>query len=88
VCLAATLAFAGRIATAGQRAPIYVIALATFILLLGLGMTPLPGGSGEAFVTRLPNVLLASAYAVGAVSVLEFWRIRPIHDTPIGPSAR
>jgi len=88
VCLAATLAFAGRIATAGLRAPIYVIALGTFILLLGLGMTPLPGGSGEAFITRLVNVLLASAYAVGAVSVLEFWRVRPIHDTPIRPSAR
>ncbi|MDR7036084.1 putative membrane protein YccC [Methylobacterium sp. BE186] len=88
VCLAATLTFAGRIATAGQRAPIYVIALATFILLLGLGMTPLPGGSGEAFLTRLANVLLASSYAVGAVSVLEFWRVRPTHDTPIGPSAR
>ncbi|KQP90762.1 DUF2955 domain-containing protein [Methylobacterium sp. Leaf117] len=88
VCLAATLAFAGRIATAGQRAPIYVIALATFILLLGLGMTPLPGGSGEAFVTRLVNVLWASAYAVGAVSVLEFWRIRPTHDVPVEPSAR
>lgn len=88
VCLAATLAFVGRIATAGPRAPIYVIALGTFILLLGLGMTPLPGGSGEAFITRLVNVLLASAYAVGAISVLEFWHVRPIHDTPIGPSAR
>ncbi|GJE30903.1 hypothetical protein LDDCCGHA_1073 [Methylobacterium oxalidis] len=88
VCLAATLAFAGRIATAGQRAPIYVIALSTFILLLGLGLTPLPGGSGEAFVSRLTNVLLASAYAVGAVSVLELWRIRRIHDGPIGPSAQ
>jgi hypothetical protein len=46
------LLFAGRIATAGDRAPIYIIAFATFILLLGLGMTPLPGGSGEAFVSR------------------------------------
>ena len=88
VCLAATLAFAGRIATAGQRAPIYVIALATFILLLGLGMSPLPGGSGEAFVTRLVNVLIASAYAVGAVSVLEFGRLGPIREAPIGRVAR
>ncbi|KQO69205.1 DUF2955 domain-containing protein [Methylobacterium sp. Leaf89] len=88
MCLAATLAFAGRIATAGQRAPVYVIALATFILLLGLGMTPLPGGSSEAFVTRLANVLWASAYAVGAVSVLELWRIRPIHNAPIKTRAR
>ena len=75
VCLAASLIFAGRIATAGDRAPIYAVAFATFILLLGLGLTPLPGGSGEAFASRLINVLLASAYAVGAVSVLERWRM-------------
>ena len=77
VCLAASLMFAGRLATAGDRAPIYAIAFATFILLLGLGLTPLPGGSGEAFATRLLNVLLASAYAVGAVSLVERWRIGP-----------
>ena len=51
-------------------------------------MTLLLGGSGEAFVTRLANVLSASAHAVGAVSVLEFWRTRPIHGTPIGSSAQ
>jgi hypothetical protein len=73
-CLAASLIFAGRIATAGDRAPIYAIAFATFILLLGLGLSPLPGGSGEAFVSRLLNVLLASAYAIGSLSVVERWR--------------
>ena len=85
ICLAASLVFAGRLATAGDRAPIYVIAFATFILLLGLGLTPLPGGSGEAFATRLLNVLLASAYAVGAVSVLERWRIDPTLHRRIRP---
>jgi hypothetical protein len=60
-CLAASLVFTGRIVTAGDCAPIYAIAFATFILLLGLGMSPLPGGSGEAFVSRLFNALLASA---------------------------
>ena len=74
-CLAASLVFAGRIATAGDRAPIYTIALATFILLLGLGMTPLPGGSGEAFISRLLNVLIASAYAIGGLSLVERWRV-------------
>src|SRR3546814_8529909 len=44
VLLAASLAFAGRIVTAGDRAPVYAIALATFVLLLGLGLSPLPGG--------------------------------------------
>ena len=74
VCLAASLMFAGRIVTAGDRAPLYAVAFATFILLLGLGMTPLPGGSGEAFVSRLLNVLLASAYAIGGLSLVGRWR--------------
>ena len=85
VCLAASLMFAGRLATAGDRAPIYAVAFATVILLLGLGLTPLPGGSGEAFASRLVNVLLASAYAVGAVSLVERWRIRSIPLSPIFP---
>jgi hypothetical protein len=72
-CLAASLIFASRIATAGDRAPVYAIGFATFILLLGLGMSPLPGGSGEAFVSRLLNVLLASAYAIGGLSLVERW---------------
>jgi len=74
VLLAASLAFAGRIVTAGDRAAVYAIALATFILLLGLGLSPLPGGSGEAFTSRLLNVLLASAYAIAGLSLLEPWR--------------
>jgi hypothetical protein len=73
-CLSASLIFAGRIATSGDRAPIYALAFATFILLMGLGMTPLPGGSGEAFVSRLLNVLFASAYAIGGLSLVECWR--------------
>ena len=75
VCLAASLIFAGRIVTAGDRAPIYAIAFATFVLLLGLGMTPLPGGSGEAFVSRLLYVLFASAYTIGALSLVQRWRV-------------
>lgn len=51
-------------------------------------MTPLPSSSGEAFLTRLIDVLLAFAYAVGAVSGLEFRRVRPIYEMPIETSAR
>ncbi|MGH8431763.1 MAG: FUSC family protein [Solimonas sp.] len=80
VCLAASLMFAGRIAAAGDRAPIYAVAFATFILLLGLGMTPLPGGSGEAFVSRLLNVVVASAYAIGGLSLVERWRVSSLHE--------
>lgn len=74
-CLAASLIFAGRITTAGDRAPIYAIAFATFILLLGLGIAPLAGSSGEAFMNRLINVLLAAAYAIGGLSLVERWRM-------------
>ena len=72
--LAASLMFAGRIVTAGARAPVYAVAFSTFILLLGLGLSPLPGGSGEAFAARLLNVLLASAYTIGALSLVQNWR--------------
>ena len=72
-CLAASPAFAGRIATADNRAPIDVTALGTFILLHGLGLPPLPGGSAEAFMSRLLNVIVASAYAIGALSLMERW---------------
>jgi hypothetical protein len=76
VCMAASLMFASRIMTGGDRTPLYSIALSTFVLLLGLGMSPLPGGSGEAFVGRLLHVLLASAYTLGALSLLADWRHR------------
>ncbi len=74
VCLAASLIFAGRIVTAGDRAPIYAIAFATFILLLGLSLAPLPASGGELFLNRLLNVVLASAYAIGGLSLVERWR--------------
>ena len=73
VCLAATLIFAGRIATAGNRAGVYVVALGTFVLLLGLSLSPLPGSTGEAFVSRILNIIFASAYATGALSLVERW---------------
>jgi len=74
VCLAATLMFAGRIATAGNRAAVYVVALGTFVLLLGLSLSPLPGSTGEAFVSRILNVIFASGYATGALSLVERWQ--------------
>ena len=73
VCLAAALIFAGRIVTAGDRAAVYVVGLGTFVLLLGLGLSPLPGSSGEAFVSRLLNVIFASGYAIGGLSLVERW---------------
>jgi hypothetical protein len=71
-------------AAADRPTGAYAIAFATFILLLGLGLTPLPGGGGEALASRLLNVLLASAYAVGAVSVMQRWPIGP-RSKPLSP---
>jgi hypothetical protein len=71
IILCISLLFAGRIVTAQEKAPIFVVAFATFILLLGAGLSPLPGGSEEAAVTRVLNVALATAYAAGALSVMQ-----------------
>lgn len=69
VVLLAGLTFGARIAAAGAQAPLFTVALVSFVILLGLGVSPLPTDSGEAFTDRLWNVLLAGAYAVGAVSL-------------------
>jgi Protein of unknown function (DUF2955) len=74
ICLIVTLLLAGRIVMSGRQAPILAVALATFILLLGLGLSPVPGGSTEAFLGRLINMLAAAAYTVGALSVLPATR--------------
>ncbi len=42
--------------------------LGPFVLLLGLSLSPLPGSTGEAFVSRILNIIFASAYATGALS--------------------
>jgi hypothetical protein len=44
---------------------------------LGIGISPLPGGSGEAFLSRLFDALLATAYAVAALSLLRNSQGRP-----------
>jgi len=69
VVLLVALTFGGRIAAGGPQAPIFLLALVTFVILLGIGVSPLPTDSGAAFTTRLWNVMLAGAYAVGAISL-------------------
>jgi hypothetical protein len=69
--LVPSLWFAGRIVRGGPTAPIYVIGLASFILILGLGVSPLPGASAESFTTRVLKIILASAYAICALSLVS-----------------
>ncbi|MGF1594716.1 MAG: DUF2955 domain-containing protein [Kiloniellaceae bacterium] len=69
IVLASCLIFSYRILSGGRFAPVLTIALGTFILLLGIGLSPLPIGSEEAFVSRLINVIVATAYAVGCLLI-------------------
>jgi hypothetical protein len=61
----------------------FTIALVTFVILLGLGVSPLPTDSGEAFTSRLWNVLLAGAYAVGATSLIASRKPEPPDAAPV-----
>jgi len=70
VTIAASLAFGAVIAMGGQRAALASAACAAAVLLFGSGLSPLYD-SGTAFVDRLTNVLVASAYTVGAYMLLE-----------------
>jgi len=69
-----SLMFGASIFGGGTEAPLLALAFPTFILLLGFGLTPLPGGSEDAFGSRLMNVIAASLYGYGA---LVLWGRRP-----------
>jgi hypothetical protein len=69
VVLLVGLILGGRGAISAAKAPVYSVALGSFVILLGLGVVPLPSDSGVLFVERLFNVLLAGAYAVGAIAL-------------------
>lgn len=77
IVLAASLWFGGRFARRDANAPVYAIAFATFLLILGLGVSPLPMGSEEAFAPRILKILLATAYTIGALSLVALRRDRP-----------
>ena len=71
VVLLVGLMLAGRGVVAGPRGPIYSVAFVSFIILLGLGASPVPSESAELFADRLMSVLAAGAYAVGAISLVS-----------------
>ena len=73
----AGLGFGSRLVRGGPAAPIFVLAFGTFILLVGIAITPLPGGSEEAYVVRILKVGVAGAYGVGALSLVAWLRTRP-----------
>ena len=42
-----------------------------FLLVLGLGISPLPEDSGSILIARVFDVLVACAYAIGMASLLR-----------------
>lgn len=71
VALLAGLIFAAKIAEGGDLAPVYTVGLVTFLIVLGLGLSPLTQDSGAIFFSRVVNVVLAAVYAIGVASVLR-----------------
>ena len=77
VTFLAGLVLAGPLHGGGRLAPVFGIALSTFLILFGLGLAPIGEGSAAAFVSRLADVALASLYALGAIVLLGGARRSP-----------
>lgn len=71
VVLLAGLIFGDRIARGGELAPIYTIGLMTFLIVLGLGLSPSPQDSGDIFISRVFDVMVAAVYAIAMASLLR-----------------
>ncbi len=65
------LVFGAKIAAGGKLAPIYSVGAATFLTVLGLGLSPLPQDSSTLFLARVSTVILASLYTIGIAAVLR-----------------
>jgi len=71
VVLLVGLLFGDRIARGGEAAPIYTVGLMTFLIVLGLGLSPLPQDSGTLFIARVFDVMVGAVYAIGMASLLR-----------------
>ena len=65
------LLFGAKIAEGGKLGPVFTVGAATFLVVLGLGLSPLPQDSGTLFVSRITTVIVASLYTIGISSVLQ-----------------
>jgi hypothetical protein len=66
------LVFGAKIAKGGQLASVYGVGLVTFLIVLGIGLAPLPSDSGTVFIERVLNVVTAAAYTIGIASVTRW----------------
>ncbi|WP_347266503.1 DUF2955 domain-containing protein [Paracoccus sp. (in: a-proteobacteria)] len=71
VVLLVALMFGGQIATDPKLGKIGAGALTTFLVLLGLSISPLPGSPSELFSTRIAYVLFAIIFTVCLTAL--FW---------------
>lgn len=75
------LVFGAKIVAGGTMAPIYSVGAATFLTVLGLGLSPLPPDSGTIFFSRVLTVIVASLYTIGVASVLRWLVVeRPLRS--------
>lgn len=83
IVLVVALLFGGRAAARSRDAKIYAGALTTFLILFGLGVSPLPGSAAESFSTRILYVAAAIFYTFVTAAVL-WTRPEPNGAMPAG----
>ena len=72
IVLVVALLLGGRAALQSKEAPMFGGALTIFLILFGLGVSPLPGSAAESFTTRIVYVGLALVYTLLLAAIL--WR--------------
>lgn len=70
IALLVSLLFAGNAAMGNTRGKIYGGGLIVFLVLFGLGLSPLPSSTLELFSTRIAYVLCATLYAILLTALL------------------
>lgn len=76
IMLVICLVLGGRAAARSPDAKVYGGALIIFLILFGLGVSPIPGSAAESFSTRILFVAMAIGYTLLTTAFL--WRSRPV----------
>jgi hypothetical protein len=77
--------FGGRAATDPRSGKIFGGALTIFLILFGLGVSPLPSTTPESFATRIGYLLFAILYTIATTATLWPWQTNttsPAHAPP------
>ncbi|MFP3546752.1 DUF2955 domain-containing protein [Rhizobium sp. SIMBA_035] len=70
IVLVVILILGGRAAGRAKDAPLFAGALTIFLILFGLGVSPIPGSAAESFATRIVYVGAALIYALFFAAIL------------------